>query len=92
MSLIQGDQSKDMQKMQRQIGLDEPLTDPDVKKMASSSPAEKLTLAPPRPGQDQQQGGGKGGHRKRSGGKGHGKNGSRSGKSRGSGGQRSNSR
>lgn len=78
-SLIQGDQKKDMSKMQRQIDLNEPLTDPDVKKVASLSPADKLVLAPPRPGQDKQTGGGKGqGNRRRSGqGKGHGKNGSR---------------
>lgn len=75
-SLIQGDQRRDMGKVQRQIGLDEPLTDPDVKKMTLLSPADKLTLAPPRPDQPQPQG--NGGGRKRSGsGRGHGKNGSR---------------
>lgn len=77
-SLIQGDQKKDMSKMQRQIDLNEPLTDPNVKKMTSLSATDSLVLAPPRPGQEKQ-GGGKGqGSRKRSGqGKGHGKNGSR---------------
>ncbi|MFT7474252.1 MAG: superfamily II DNA/RNA helicase [Verrucomicrobiales bacterium] len=76
-SLIQGDQRKDMGKVQRQIGLDEPLTDPDVKKMKSLSPAAELTLAPPRPGQQQPQGNGGGNGRRSGSGRGHGKNGSR---------------
>lgn len=87
MSLIQGDQKKDMTKMQRQIDLNEPLTDPDVKKMTSLSATDELVLAPPRPGQDQQGGGNGQGNRRRSGqGKGHGKNGSRK-RSGGGGGQ-----
>jgi len=73
-SLIQGEQKKDMRKMQRQIDLDEPLADPDVRKLRSLSPTEDVVLAPPLPGQQHQ---GQG-NRKRSGsGKGHGKNGSR---------------
>jgi len=77
-SLIQGDQKKDMSKMQRQIDLNEPLTDPNVKKMTSLSATDELVLAPPRPGQDQQGGGQGQANRRRSGqGKGHGKNGSR---------------
>lgn len=74
-SLIQGDQKRDMAKMQRQIDLDEPLTDPDVKKMKQLSPAEERTLAPALPGQQNQgQGKGKGGggKRRRSGGGGGG--------------------
>jgi superfamily II DNA/RNA helicase len=87
-SLIQGDQRKDMGKVQRQIGLDEPLTDPDVKKMKSLSPAAELTLAPPRPDQQQSQGNGGGNGRRSGSGRGHGKNGSRK-RSNGSGGGQS---
>ncbi len=78
-SLIQSDQRRDMGKVQRKIGLDEPLTDPDVAKMASLSPAATLTLAPPRPDQPQPQGngGGRNGRRRSGGGRGQGKNGSR---------------
>ena len=64
-SLIQSDQKKDMRKMQRQIDLDEPLVDPDVDAMGALSPAEELTLAPPRPGQDQPKKGGGGNNRNR---------------------------
>ena len=76
-SLIQGDQKKDMRKMQRQIDLDEPLIDADVLAMRSLSTTEERTLAPPRPGQEQTPG-------KRNGGRGSGR-----GNGRGGGGSRS---
>jgi superfamily II DNA/RNA helicase len=68
-SMIQADQKKDMRKMQRQIDLDEPLIDPDVRAMKSLSPAEERTLALARPGQDQpkKQGGGNNRNRNRKG-------------------------
>lgn len=80
-SLIQGDQKRDMQKMQRQIDLDEPLTDPDMRAMKALSPADDLTLSPPLPNQPQSQGQGRGGRNRSGGGRGHGKNGSRTGSS-----------
>lgn len=83
-SLIQGDQKRDMQKMQRQIDLAEPLIDPDIKRMKLLSPTDEPTLAPPLPGQQQPQGQG---NRKRNGsGRGHGKNGSRNGRNSSKGG------
>jgi superfamily II DNA/RNA helicase len=93
-SLIQGDQKKDMRKMQRQIDLDEPLIDADVLAMRSLSTTEERTLAPPRPGQEQTpakrnggrgsgRGNGRGGGGSRSGGRGGGK-----GQQKRSGGQR----
>lgn len=82
-SLIQGDQKKDMRKMQRQIDLDEPLIDADVRAMRGLSTTKERTLAPPRPGQEQTpakrngsrgngRGNGRGGGGSRSGGRGDG--------------------
>jgi superfamily II DNA/RNA helicase len=67
-SLIQGDQKRDVGKMQRKIGLAEPLTEPDVGKMKSLSPTEERTLAPALPaqeGQNQDRGGNKNRNRSR---------------------------
>ena len=67
-SLIQGDQKRDMGKVQRKIGLDEPLTEPNVVAMTAASPIEQKTLAPARPGQPEQGQGGGGNRRSRGGG------------------------
>ncbi len=64
-SLIQGDQKRDMGKVQRKIGLDEPLTEPNVVAMTAASPIEQKTLAPARPGQPEQGQGGGGNRRRR---------------------------
>lgn len=88
-SLIQGDQKRDMGKMLRKIGLDEPLTEPDVGKMKSLSPAEDRTLAPALPaqeGQNQGEGGNKNRNRNRNrNGHGNRNGGNRSGNGSGSG-------
>ncbi len=50
-SLISSDQIKDMRKMQREVGLDEPITDPDVKKLPEAALVGDRKLdrsAPPR--------------------------------------------
>jgi superfamily II DNA/RNA helicase len=85
MSLIQGDQKRDMGKVQRKIGLDEPLTEPNVVAMTAASATEQKTLAPARPGQPAPQGqGGGGGNRRRRGGGGgqRGQSGGQGGKNR----------
>jgi superfamily II DNA/RNA helicase len=48
-SLVQKDQEKDLRKMQRQIGLDEPFTEPDAVALRAMSPTPTRTLAPARP-------------------------------------------
>ena len=49
LSLVQPDQIKDLRKMQRRIGLDEPISDADAVGLRNLSSAPERTLAPTRP-------------------------------------------
>ena len=49
LSLVQPDQVKDLRKMQRRIGLDEPITDADAVGLRNLSSAPERTLAPTKP-------------------------------------------
>ena len=46
-SLVQRDQVKDIQKIQRQVGLNEPLVAPDAEDLTALANGERPTLAPP---------------------------------------------
>lgn len=54
-SLLLPDQMRDAKKLQRQVGLDEPVTEPDASAMRELSPAPSKPKPAPRPVQEQQQ-------------------------------------
>ncbi len=69
-SLVQSDQMKDLQKMQRQVGLSEPFTEPDPEGLRALSDGEPRTLAAPvhvdgRDGQERQERSGRSGNGQR---------------------------
>ena len=86
LSLLSHDQEKDARKVQRQVGLDEPIISPDPARMREISNHPELALAAPpeRTGNDERTSGSRRGGGGTSGGRGRGQGNGRSGGSQGS--------
>ncbi|MEE9414885.1 MAG: DEAD/DEAH box helicase [Acidimicrobiales bacterium] len=60
-SLLMSDQVRDAKRVQQQVGLSEPITEPDAAKVRELSTAPERRLTPPEPGDDSNGGSNKGG-------------------------------